>query len=117
MAEGASSIALIEAMLAVGKPVAAICHAPAALLHVKTAGSISVLQNRPVTGFANTEEEAAGLTQVVPFLVEDMLTQQGGRYSKVADWQPHFVTDGLLITGQNPASSEPAAKALLAMLN
>lgn len=117
LAEDASSIALIETMLVAGKPVAAVCHAPAALRHAKTAGGISVVQSRAVTGFTNTEEEVAGLTQVVPFLVEDMLTQQGGRYSKVADWQPHVVTDGLLITGQNPASSEPAAKAMLAMLN
>ncbi len=117
LAEDASSIALIEAMLAVGKPVAVVCHAPAALRHAKTAAGIPVVQDRAVTGFANTEEEAAGLTQVVPFLVEDMLKQQGGRYSKMADWQPHVITDGRLITGQNPASSEPAAKALLAMLN
>ena len=117
LAEDASSIALIETMLAAGKPVAAVCHAPAALRHAKTAGSISVVQNRAVTGFTNTEEELSGLTQVVPFLVEDMLTQHGGRYTKVADWQPYVITDGHLITGQNPASSEPAAQALLAMLN
>ncbi|MEO5864609.1 MAG: type 1 glutamine amidotransferase domain-containing protein [Nitrospiraceae bacterium] len=116
LAEDASSIALIETMLAAGKPVAAVCHAPAALRHAKTAGGIHVVQDRAVTGFTNTEEEAAGLTQVVPFLVEDMLKQNGGRYSKVADWQPYVVTDGLLITGQNPASSEPAAKALLVKL-
>lgn len=117
LAEDPSSIALIDTMLAAGKPVAAVCHAPAALRHAKTAGGIPVVQNRTVTGFTNTEEEAAGLTQVVPFLVEDMLKQQGGRYSKAADWQPHVVTDGLLITGQNPASSEPAARALLAALD
>ena len=69
-----------------------------------------------MTGFTNTEEEAVGLTKVVPFLVEDMLKQNGGKYSKSGDWQPHVVTDGLLITGQNPASSEPAAQALLKML-
>lgn len=115
--EDASSIALIETMLGAGKPVAVVCHAPAALRHAKTAGGISVVRDRAVTGFTNTEEEAAGLTQVVPFLVEDMLTQHGGRYSKVADWQPYVITDGNLITGQNPASSEPAAQALLAILN
>ena len=116
LAEDASSIALIETMLAAGKPVAAVCHAPAALRHAKTAGDIPVVQDKAVTGFTNTEEEAVGLTQVVPFLVEDMLKKNGGRYSKVADWQPYVVTDGLLITGQNPASSEPAAKALLVKL-
>ena len=117
LAEDASSIALIETMLAAGKPVAAVCHAPAALRHAKTAAGVPVVQDRAVTGFTNTEEEASGLTQVVPFLVEDMLTQHGGRYTKVADWQPYVITDGHLITGQNPASSEPAAQALLAMLN
>ena len=70
-----------------------------------------------MTGFTNSEEEAAGLTKVVPFLVEDMLKQNGGKYSKEGDWQPHVVTDGLLITGQNPASSESAAKALLEKLS
>ena len=74
------------------------------------------MKGRNVTGFTNTEEEAAGLTKVVPFLVEDMLKEHGGQFSKAADWQPHVVVDGLLITGQNPASSEPAAKALLAKL-
>jgi putative intracellular protease/amidase len=75
-----------------------------------------VVKGKAVTGFTNTEEQAVGLTQVVPFLVEDMLKQNGARYSKLADWQPYVVTDGLLITGQNPASSEPAAKALLKKL-
>ena len=69
-----------------------------------------------VTGFTNTEEDAAGLSKVVPFLVEDMLKERGAHFTKAADWQPHVVVDGLLITGQNPASSEPAAKALLAAL-
>lgn len=104
-------------MFAVGKPVAAVCHAPAALRYGNTSAGIPVVQDRAVTGFTNTEEEAAGLALVVPFLVEDILKQHGGRYSKMADWQPHVVTDAHLITGQNPASSEPAAKALLAMLN
>lgn len=116
LAEDAASIALIEAMLASGKPVAAVCHAPAALRHPKSADGRSVVHGKSVTGFTNTEEEAVGLTKVVPFLVEDMLTQNGGTYSKAADWQPYVVTDGLLITGQNPASSEPAAKALLLQL-
>jgi len=116
LAENKASIALIEAMLAAGKPVAAVCHAPSVLRHPKTASGASVVQGKAVTGFSNTEEEAVGLTQVVPFLVEDILKKNGGLYSKLPDWQPYVVTDGLLITGQNPASSEPAAKALLAKL-
>ena len=76
-----------------------------------------MVQGKKVTGFSNTEEEAVGLTQIVPFLVEDMLEQNGANYSKGEDWQSHVVTDGMLITGQNPASSEPAAKALLAKLS
>ena len=116
LAEDAHSIALIEAMLKAGKPVAAVCHAPAVLRHPKAADGSSVVKGKSVTGFTNTEEEAVGLTKVVPFLVEDMLKKNGGGYSKGADWQPYVVTDGLLITGQNPASSEPAAQALLKML-
>jgi putative intracellular protease/amidase len=116
LAEDSASIALIEAMLAAGKPVAAVCHAPCVLRHPKTADGSSVVHGKTVTGFTNSEEEAVGLTEVVPFLVEEMLKQNGGDYAKQADWQPHVVTDGLLITGQNPASSEPAAKALLAKL-
>jgi putative intracellular protease/amidase len=116
LAEDASSIALIEAMLEAKKPLAAVCHAPGVLRHPKGSDGTSVVQGKTVTGFTNTEEEAVGLTEIVPFLVEDMLKQNGGKYSKTEDWQPHVVTDGLLITGQNPASSEPAAKALLAKL-
>ncbi len=116
LAENASSIRLIEAMLKAGKPVAAVCHAPAVLRHPKSADGSSVVNGKSVTGFTNTEEAAVGLTGVVPFLVEDMLKKNGGSYSQGADWQPHVVTDGLLITGQNPASSEPAAQALLKML-
>jgi putative intracellular protease/amidase len=116
LAEDKASIALIEASLAAGKPVAAVCHAPGVLRHVKNADGTPLVRGKAVSGFANSEEAAAGLTDVVPFLVEDMLTQNGGKYSRAADWQPHVVRDGLLITGQNPASSEPAAKALLALL-
>jgi putative intracellular protease/amidase len=117
LAEDASSIALIEAMLKAGKPVASVCHAPGVLRHAKSPSGAPVVKGKAVTGFANTEEEAAGLTQVVPFMVEDALKQHGGTYSKGPDWAPHVVVDGLLITGQNPASSEPAARALLAKLN
>ena len=113
LAEDDASIALIEAMLAAGKPVAAVCHAPAVLRHPKNGNGNSVLRNTSVTGFTNTEEEAVGLTDIVPFLVEDMLKENGGHYSKLGDWQPYVVADGLLITGQNPASSAPAASALL----
>ena len=113
LAENAYSIGLIEAMLEAGKPVAAVCQAPGVLRHVKSADGRPAVYGRSVTGFANTEEQSVGLTRVVPFLVEDMLTRSGGRYSKAADWQPHVVTDGLLITGQNPASSGLAAQALM----
>ena len=116
LAEDAASIALIEAMLAAGKPVVAVCHAPAVLRHPKTVDGKSVVHGKSVTGFTNTEEAAVGLSSVVPFLVEDMLKANGGHYSKGADWQPYVLSAGLLITGQNPASSEPAAKALMEKL-
>jgi len=116
LAEDKHSIALIEQLLAAGKPVAAVCHAPAVLRHPKTPDGQPVVRGKNVTGFTNTEEAAAGLTEIVPFLVEDMLKKNGGQYSKAGDWQPHVLTDGLLITGQNPASSEPAAQALLKKL-
>lgn len=116
LAENAYSIALIEAMLAADKPVVAVCHAPGVLRYVKLANGKLAVAGKSVTGFTNSEEKAAGLTEVVPFLVEDMLKKNGGNYSKVADWQAYVITDGLLITGQNPASSEPAAEALLKKL-
>ena len=113
LAENGYSIALIEAMLAAGKPVAAVCHAPAVMRHVKAHDGFPVVRGKAVTGFSNTEERASGLGHIVPFLVEDMLRQSGADYSRAPDWQPHVVKDGLLITGQNPASAGPAAKALL----
>lgn len=116
VAEDPASIALIEAMLAAGKPVAAVCHAPGVLRHPRTASGVSVVHGKTVTGFTNTEEQGVGLTDVVPFLVEDMLKDNGGHFSRGPDWQPHVVQDGLLVTGQNPASSEPAAAALLGLL-
>ncbi len=116
LAEDISSIILIETMLAANKPVAAVCHAPGVLRHVKVPDGTPVVKGKAVTGFTNTEEQAVGLSSVVPFLVEDMLKKNGGNYTKMADWQAYVVTDGLLITGQNPASSEPAAKALLEKL-
>ena len=116
LAEDRDSIALIEAMIAAGKPVAAVCHAPGVLRHVNGPDGKPLVNSKKVTGFTNTEEEAVGLTKVVPFLVEDMLRERGGMYSKLGDWQPYAVTDGLLVTGQNPASSEVAAEELLKLL-
>lgn len=116
LAEDPTSIALIEAFFQAGKPVAAVCHAPGVLRHVKDASGQPLVNGKRVTGFTNTEEEAVQLTKVVPFLVEDMLKEKGGDYSKGDDWASYVVEDGLLITGQNPASSEAAATALLARL-
>ena len=116
LAEDRNSIALIEAMQAAGKPVAAVCHAPGVLRHAKAADGTPLVRGKRVTGFTNTEEDAVGLSAVVPFLVEDMLKGHGGVYSKAADWQSYVQTDGLLVTGQNPASSEAAAAALLKLL-
>ena len=116
LAEDRDSIALIEAMIAAGKPVAAVCHAPGVLRNVNGPDGKPLVNSKKVTGFTNTEEEGVGLTNIVPFLVEDMLKEKGGIYSKLGDWQPYAVTDGLLVTGQNPASSEVAAEALLKLL-
>lgn len=116
LAEDADSIRLIETMAAAGKPVAAVCHAPGVLGRVKGPDGAPLVRGKRVTGFANTEEAAVGLSDIVPFLVEDMLVKNGGQYSKAGDWEPYVVSDGLLVTGQNPASSEPGARALLALL-
>jgi putative intracellular protease/amidase len=113
LAEDKNSIRLIEATIAAGKPVAAVCHAPAVLRHVRGEDGSPLVKGRKVTGFTNSEEAAVQLSAIVPFLVEDMLIEKGGDYSKAADWQSHVVRDGLLITGQNPASSEAAAVSLL----
>ncbi len=117
LATDADSIALIEAMIAAGKPVAAVCHAPGILRDVKGADGAPLVRGRRVTGFSNSEEAASGLTEVVPFLLEDMLKERGGHYSCVSDWAVHVVEDELLITGQNPASSQKAAEMLLAKLD
>ena len=116
LAEDTFSIALIEAFYAAGKPVAAVCHAPGVLRHVKDADGQPLVKGKRVTGFTNSEEAAVQLTDVVPFLVEDMLKANGGLYSKADDWASYAIADGLLLTGQNPASSEATAKALLAKL-
>ena len=116
LAEDADSIRVIETMFKAGKQVALVCHAPGVLRNTRGADGKPLVNGRKVTGFTNTEEEAVQLTKVVPFLVEDMLKQNGGDYSKGADWQSYVVSDDNLITGQNPASSEEAARQLLARL-
>lgn len=116
LAEDKHSIALIEAFIAANKPVALVCHAPGVLRHVKAADGRPLVEGKNVSGFTNTEEEGVGLTDVVPFLVEDELKKLGGAYSKGPDWGSYVVQDGLLITGQNPGSSEAAAALLLKQL-
>ncbi|MWB93573.1 type 1 glutamine amidotransferase domain-containing protein [Flavobacterium sp. GA093] len=115
LVEDKSSIALIESFYTHNKPVAFVCHAPAVLKNVKVKGDFLV-KGKKVTGFTNEEEEAVGLTKVVPFLLEDALTQNGANFSKGANWAPYAVEDGLLITGQNPASSKLVAGKLLEKL-
>lgn len=113
LAEDRHSIALIEAFVAANKPVAFVCHAPGVLRHVKNPAGRPLVEGKKVTGFTNTEEETVGLTKVVPFLVEDELIAKGGIYSKGEDWGSYVVTDGLLITGQNPTSSAATAARLI----
>jgi putative intracellular protease/amidase len=113
LAEDEESISLIEAFNAQGKPVSFVCHAPAALKNVKGTDGEPLVSGKKVTGFSNDEEAAVGLTEVVPFLVEDMLVKNGADYSKAGSWAPYAVEEGNLITGQNPASSELVAKKLL----
>ncbi|WP_339714310.1 type 1 glutamine amidotransferase domain-containing protein [Cyclobacterium amurskyense] len=117
LAEDKNSIALIEAFIKNNKPVAAVCHAPAIFKHTKNADGTPLVSGKKVTGFTNGEEEGVQLTDIVPFLVEDMLKRNGGIYSKGDDWASYAVEDGLLITGQNPASSELAAELLLKRLS
>lgn len=116
LAESAVSKAVIEDTLAAGKPVALVCHAPAVLKNVTAPNGDPIVKGRKVTGFTNQEEDAVGLTDVVPFLLEDVLIEQGGTFSKQGVFEPYVVQDGLLITGQNPPSSEPAAEKLLEAL-
>lgn len=115
LAEDAVSRQLIVDFYVSGKPVALVCHAPGVLKDVKIDGEYLV-NGKNVTGFTNTEEDAVQLTDIVPFLVEDMLKANGGTYSKTEDWSPYAVVDGRLITGQNPASSEKVAEELLKMI-
>jgi putative intracellular protease/amidase len=113
LAEDPNSIKLIESFLAAKKHVALVCHAPGVLRHVKTPAGKPLVDGKKVTGFTNGEEADVGLTKIVPFLVEDELLRLGAIYSKVKNWGVYTITDGLLITGQNPASSGPAAKVLI----
>jgi putative intracellular protease/amidase len=117
LAEDRNSIFLIERTYAAGKPVALVCHAPGVLRHVKGTDGKPLVEGKAVTGFTNSEEAAVGLTDVVPFLVEDVLTQIGGTFSAGKDWESHVVQDGRLITGQNPASSTEAARLLIEAVN
>ncbi|CUH54109.1 type 1 glutamine amidotransferase domain-containing protein [Shimia marina] len=116
LAESADSKRLIEAFAAADLPVGAVCHAPAVFRHTQGADGKPLVSGRRVTGFTNTEEEAVGLTDVVPFLVEDMLKANGGQYEKGADWASFVLRDGKLVTGQNPASSAAAAQEILGLL-
>ena len=116
LTDNRDSITLIESFLAANKPVAAVCHATAAFLNVKDATGQYVVKGKGITGFSNSEEDAVQLTEVVPFLLEDELIKRGGDYQKVADWNAFAIQDGLLISGQNPQSSELVAQKLLAHL-
>src|SRR5215469_9743216 len=116
LAEDKHSIKLIESFLAAGKPIGIVCHSTGALRHVKTPDGKLLVQGKEVTGFTNGEEEEVGLTKVVPFLVEDEMLRLGATFSKKANWAPHVVIAGQLITGQNPHSSGPAAQTLLAIV-
>ena len=116
LAESKDSAALIESFYGLEKPVAFVCHAPGVLKNVKNMDGEPLVKGKKVTGFTNTEEELVKLTDVVPFLVENMLKENGGIYSKAGDFEPYALEDGLLITGQNPASSEKVAELLLEKL-
>lgn len=116
LVEDPHSIALLQQVLAVGQPLGLVCHAPAVLRDVRGEDGLPVLRGRRVTGFSNREEQAAGLAALVPFLLQDMLQSQGALYLQGPDGQPHVVVDGRLVTGQNPASAGPAARALCQLL-
>jgi putative intracellular protease/amidase len=113
LTQNSDSIGLIEAFLAAAKPVATVCHATAVLLNVKTSGGQFMVKDKVIAGFTNSEEEAVQLTNIVPFLLEDELLKRGAEYQKGADWSAFAVQDGLIISGQNPASSELVAEKLL----
>ncbi|WP_434927039.1 type 1 glutamine amidotransferase domain-containing protein [Shewanella sp. HL-SH2] len=117
LVEDSTSIALIEHAVKQDKVLGLVCHAPGALKHAKNADGTSVVKGRKVTGFTNGEEDAVQLTDIVPFLVEDMLIANGADYAKADDWHPFAQVDGKLVTGQNPASSELVAHKMLALLS
>jgi putative intracellular protease/amidase len=117
VAEDAASITLIESMFAANKPVSAVCHGSAVFRHPRAPNGTPVVRGKKVAGYSNTEEAASGLTEVVPYLVEDMLKQNGGIYSKADNFQAHMVSDGNLVTGQNPASSKGVAAAVVSLLS
>ena len=116
MPDNPTSIALIEAFVKADKPVGAVCHAPAALVNVRGKDGQYLVKGKRVTGFTNAEEKAVGLTEIVPFLLEDRLKERASLYSKGVNWAPYVQVDGKLVTGQNPASSGPATKELLRLL-
>lgn len=116
LARDAKSIDLVREFIESGRPVGAVCHAPAVLTEVKKSDGGYLVAGKRVTGFTNSEEEAVALTEVVPFLLETRLSQRSGRFQRAGDWVSHVEVDGLLVTGQNPASSAPAAEALLGLL-
>ncbi|MGH8763807.1 MAG: type 1 glutamine amidotransferase domain-containing protein [Nitrosospira sp.] len=116
MPDNETSIALLEAFARASKPIAAVCHAPVALINVRGEDDEYLVKGKRVTGFANTEEEEVGLAAVVPFLLEDRLKERGGIYSKTTNWIPYVQVDGNLVTGQNPASSGLGAAELLKLL-
>ncbi|MDR7069749.1 putative intracellular protease/amidase [Pseudoxanthomonas japonensis] len=116
LAEDADSIRLVEQTLSAGKPVAAVCHGPAVFRHTRGALGEPLVKDKRVTGFSNEEEAAVGLSEVVPFSLEDELRKNGARYERGAVWQSYVVTDGRLVTGQNPASSEAVAEDVLRLL-
>ena len=117
LVEDKDSKEIIESFYNNDKPVSFVCHAPAVLKNIKNSNGEPLVKGKKVTGFTNQEEDAVQLTNVVPFLLEDMLIENGGEYSKIEDWQPYAVQDGLLITGQNPASSEKVADLLMKTLS
>ena len=117
LAEDPASIALIETMFAANKPVAAVCHGSAVFRHTKAPDGAPLVRGKKVAGYTNTEEAASGLTEVVPYLVEEMLKQNGGLYSKADNFRSHAVADGNLVTGQNPASSKRVAAEVVNLLS
>ena len=116
LAEDKNSIAILNGAAAAGLPIGSVCHGPAAFRHAVAPDGKPLVSGKKVTGFSNSEEAAVGLTQVVPFLLEDMLKANGGQYSHGPDWQSYIVVDGKLATGQNPASSTAVAQALLKLV-